>query len=155
VPPNRCITSGERYLACGTSARPHRPHRPSRSAPAVHSARVSRTRRPPAPARNDGVRLALAVAGVRATVETMVAEGDWVATRYTWRATHTGMWEWTTFGVFMGVPPTGDAVREGGMTFDRIADGRIVEHRASWDWAGLARQIGALTLPEPTPLQRA
>jgi predicted ester cyclase len=91
----------------------------------------------------------------RVTVETMVAEGDWVATRYTWRATHTGVWEWTAFGVFMGVHPTGAAVRESGMTFDRIAAGRIVEHRSSWDWAGLARQIGALTLPEAASPHRS
>jgi predicted ester cyclase len=91
----------------------------------------------------------------RATVETLVAEGDWVATRYTWRATHTGVWEWTAFGVFMGVPPTGAAVRESGMTFDRIAAGRIVEHRASWDCVGLARQIGAFPLPEPVSAPRA
>ena len=91
----------------------------------------------------------------RATVETMVAEGDWVATRYTWHATHTGVWAWTAFGVSMGVSPTGATVRESGMTFDRIAGGRIVEHRASWDWVGLARQIGALTLPEPMSPQRA
>jgi predicted ester cyclase len=90
----------------------------------------------------------------RATVETMVAEGDWVATRYTWRATHTGVWDWTAFGVAMGVPATGAAVQEGGMTFDRLAGGRIVEHRACWDWAGLARQIGALPRPELPP-QRA
>ena len=84
----------------------------------------------------------------RATVETMVAEGEWVATRSIWRATHTGVWDWTAFGVSMGVPPTRAAVRNSGMTFDRIAGGRIVEHRSSWDWAGLAHQIGALTLPE-------
>jgi predicted ester cyclase len=52
-----------------------------------------------------------------------VAEGEREASRSTWRATRTGD--------FKGVPPTGAAVREGGMTFDRIAGDRIVGIRSS------------------------
>lgn len=72
-------------------------------------------------------------------VEDLIAEGDKVVTRFTWRGTHRG--------AFMGVPPTGRRVEVGGIWIHRLEGGRIVEGR-EWgqvDWLGLLRQLGAPT----------
>ena len=72
------------------------------------------------------------------TIEDLIAEGDKVVTRFTWRGTHRGE--------FMGVPPTGRHVAVGGIWIHRVEDGRIVEGR-EWgqlDWLGLLRQLGAV-----------
>jgi predicted ester cyclase len=73
------------------------------------------------------------------TVEDLLAEGDKVVTRFTWRGTHRGE--------FMGVPPTGRRVAVGGIWIHRLEAGRIVEGR-EWgqvDWLGLLQQLGAST----------
>ena len=73
----------------------------------------------------------------RVTVEDLIAEGDKVVTRFTWRGTH--------HGEFMGVPPTGRRVEVGGIWIHRLENERIVEGR-EWgqvDWLGLLRQLGA------------
>jgi steroid delta-isomerase-like uncharacterized protein len=67
------------------------------------------------------------------TIEDMVAEGDRVAVRATWRGTHRG--------AFRGIPASGKAVEFGGMVFWRIADGKIAERWAYLDSAGLIAQI--------------
>ena len=72
-------------------------------------------------------------------VEDLIAEGNKVVTRFTWRGTHRGE--------FMGVPPTGRRVEVGDIWIHRLAGGRIVEGRA-WgqvDWLGLLQQLGAST----------
>jgi predicted ester cyclase len=56
----------------------------------------------------------------RMTVEDMIAEGDRVATRKTFRGTHQG--------AFMGLPPTGKPVEIGLIDIVRVAADRIVEH---------------------------
>jgi predicted ester cyclase len=70
------------------------------------------------------------------TIEDLVAEGDRVVARTTFRATH--------LGDFFGIPPTGRRVEVGGVHILRIADGRIAEHWGSNDDLGLLRQIGAI-----------
>ncbi len=73
------------------------------------------------------------------TIEDLIAEGDKVVTRFTWRGTHRGE--------FMGVAPTGKPVTITAIDMVRIAEGRIVEHWAQADFLGLLQQLGALPPP--------
>ena len=75
----------------------------------------------------------------KATIDDLIAEGDKVVLRMTWRGTHKG--------AFMGVPPTGKSVAFGVFDIIRIADGKFVEHWGQMDGMGLMQQLGAL--PEP------
>lgn len=75
----------------------------------------------------------------RHIIEAQVAEGDTVATRLTWTALHTGE--------FNGVPASNRPVRICGDAFDRIVDGKLVEHHAQFDALGLMVQIGAVPVP--------
>lgn len=72
----------------------------------------------------------------RHIIESQVAEGDRVATRLTWTAMHTGE--------FNGVPASNRPVRVCGDAFDRVENGRVVEHHAQFDAMGIMVQIGAL-----------
>jgi steroid delta-isomerase-like uncharacterized protein len=73
------------------------------------------------------------------TVEDQVAEGDKVATRLTWRATHSGD--------FQGLPATGTRVAVSGITVERIRDGKIVERWVSLDQLGMMQQLGLIPAP--------
>ena len=75
----------------------------------------------------------------RHIIESQIAEGDRVATRLTWTALHSGE--------FNGVPASNRPVRVCGDAFDRIEDGRVVEHHAQFDVMGLMVQIGAVPVP--------
>lgn len=68
------------------------------------------------------------------TVEEMLAEDDRVVVRFSAHGTHTGAW--THFA------PTGKPIHYTGVTWARIADGKIIEHHTWWDKAGLIEQIG-------------
>jgi predicted ester cyclase len=70
--------------------------------------------------------------------ESQVAEGDWVASRMTWTGVHTG--------TFNGIPASNRPVSIAIAAFDRIRDGKVVEHRASFDAMGLMVQIGAIPM---------
>jgi steroid delta-isomerase-like uncharacterized protein len=69
-----------------------------------------------------------------ATIDDIVADGDRVAARVTWRGVHSGP--------FRGLAPTNRQFSFTGMTFWRIADGRIAERWAEVDIASLMRQLG-------------
>ncbi|MCD1259563.1 ester cyclase [Paenibacillus athensensis] len=77
----------------------------------------------------------------RQTVEQLVCEGDFVMARLTLHGTHQGE--------FRGTSPTGLAVTAPMYRTFRLADGRIAEHWALFDLAGLLRQIGG-TLDDHT-----
>lgn len=77
------------------------------------------------------------------TPEELIAEGDRVAERWTGRGTHRG--------AFQGVPPTGRRVEVPGVVFYRIADGKIVEFRGSFDMMRMMQQLGALPEPAAVP----
>ena len=67
------------------------------------------------------------------TIEDLVAEGDLIAVRATWRGTHQGS--------FRGVPAIGRRIEVSGMAFWRVAGGQI---RESWnliDLPTLMRQL--------------
>ncbi len=63
-------------------------------------------------------------------IETIVAEGDQVATHAWYEGTHKGE--------LMGYEPTGRKLRFQVVSMDRVEDGRIVQHNAE---AGFARAI--------------
>jgi steroid delta-isomerase-like uncharacterized protein len=75
------------------------------------------------------------------TIEEQIAEGDKVATRVTMRSVHSG-------GEFMGLPPSGKQVVTGGITIERIEDGKIVERRVVSDWLGMLQQLGLVPAPQ-------
>ena len=76
------------------------------------------------------------------TVEDMIAEGDRVVSRYTYRGTHQGSWT-----AVLGIPPTGKQVTISGNEIFRIADGRIVEQWSQFDLIGALRQFGVVPPP--------
>jgi predicted ester cyclase len=70
------------------------------------------------------------------TVEDIFAEDDRVVVRWSVTGTHDGD--------YFGAPPTGRRVTGGGITIDRIANGRIVESWQEFDTLSLAQQLGVL-----------
>ena len=77
----------------------------------------------------------------RMTVEDLVAEGDRVVTRKTFRGTHGGE--------LMGIPPTGRAVAIQLIDIVRLADGKAVESWSAADDLGMLQQLGALAPRAP------
>jgi steroid delta-isomerase-like uncharacterized protein len=75
----------------------------------------------------------------RFTVEDQIAEGDEVATRWTYRGTHQGE--------LMGIPPTGREVTITGITIDSVSGGRIEEEWNNFDQLGLLQQLGVVPTP--------
>src|SRR5213083_1298134 len=79
----------------------------------------------------------------RITIDDQIAEGDVVATRWTGRGTHTGE--------LMGLPPTGREITVAGITYSRIADGKVREAWVIWDTLAMMQQLGAV--PETMPVR--
>jgi steroid delta-isomerase-like uncharacterized protein len=77
---------------------------------------------------------------LRFTIEELIAEGDKVVTRWTFRGTHRGE--------LMGIAPTGKAITNSGISIARISGGKIVEERAIWDELHSYRQLGVYP-PDP------
>jgi steroid delta-isomerase-like uncharacterized protein len=74
------------------------------------------------------------------TLEELVAEGDLVAKRWTFRGTHTGD--------YMGIPPTGQRVTMTGITIYRVANGRVQETWWNYDALGMLQQMGVIPAPQ-------
>ncbi|MEV4438650.1 ester cyclase [Streptomyces sp. NPDC049577] len=72
----------------------------------------------------------------RFDLHSLVAEGDEVVVRWTWRGTHRGD--------FRGLAPTGRQAAMDGFTTFRLEDGRIREGWWTYDMLGLLRQLGAV-----------
>ena len=68
--------------------------------------------------------------------EDMIAEGDKVVVRSTFRGTHKGD--------LMGIPPTGKQVTMPLILIYRIADDKIVEHWMQADALGMLQQLGVI-----------
>ena len=49
----------------------------------------------------------------------------------------------------MGISPTGKEITVTFMNIDRFAGGKLIEHRAEVDMAGLMQQLGAIPAPAP------
>jgi predicted ester cyclase len=73
---------------------------------------------------------------IHETVEDIIAEGDTVVTRTTWRGTHQG--------ALLGIAPTGKHVSVSGIDISRVASGKFVEHWQSADNLGLLQQLGVV-----------
>jgi predicted ester cyclase len=70
------------------------------------------------------------------TIEDMIAEGDRVVVRHTFRGTHQGD--------FMGIAPTGKQVTMTEIEIFRVANGRAVENWTNSDDLGLLQQLGVV-----------
>jgi predicted ester cyclase len=66
-------------------------------------------------------------------IDDMVAEGDEVVTRQTFRGTHRAEW--------LGIPATGRAVQWSVIDIIRLEDGKLVDHWAVADFHGLLQQL--------------
>jgi predicted ester cyclase len=76
---------------------------------------------------------------VRCIAEDVVAEGDKVVVRWTWRATHEGE--------YMGIAPTGKQVTLTGISISRIVDGKTMEEWGENDSLGMMQQLGVVPSP--------
>ncbi len=70
------------------------------------------------------------------TTEDLIAEGDTVAVRRTFRGTHTGS--------LMGIPPTGRQVSITDIAILRVVNGKFVEAWNNTDELGLLQQLGVI-----------
>jgi len=73
------------------------------------------------------------------TIDGAVEERGVVACRWTITGTHRGE--------FQGVPPTGRQITMAGVDMSRVVDGRVAEHWAQFDVAGVLVQVGAIPVP--------
>jgi steroid delta-isomerase-like uncharacterized protein len=80
-----------------------------------------------------------ALPDVTVSVDDMVAEGDKVAARWSFRGTHNGP--------LFGCPPTGRTVEGSGQAFYRVIDGKVVEEIGVGNTLGVLLQIGAVQMP--------
>lgn len=69
-------------------------------------------------------------------IDAVVAQGDTVAIAWIGTGTHQGD--------LMGIPPTGVAGQVVGISFNRIADGRVIERWGNSDDLGLLQQLGVI-----------
>ncbi len=72
----------------------------------------------------------------RISIESCIAEGDTVVSRWTLAGTHQG--------TFQGIPPTGRPIKFAGLEFNRVAEGKFVEHWSMFDNLALLQQIGPI-----------
>jgi steroid delta-isomerase-like uncharacterized protein len=80
---------------------------------------------------------------LQVTIEDLIAEGDRVVSRSTYRGTHLGM--------FQGIPPTGRTFTIGGIDISRVVDGKVVEDWMVLDMLGMLQQLGVIPAPERAP----
>jgi steroid delta-isomerase-like uncharacterized protein len=72
-------------------------------------------------------------------IEDLIAEGDTVVVRQTFRGTHQGE--------LMGIPPTGKQVIVSAIGIVRIVNGKAVEVWENGDTLGLLQQLGVVPAP--------
>ena len=73
------------------------------------------------------------------TIENLVAEGDFVANRFTTRGTHTGP--------LMGIPPTGKTMVVHGQELHRLSNGKVAETWVCDDVPSIMQQLGIVPPP--------
>lgn len=71
------------------------------------------------------------------TVEDVIAEGNKVVTRITYRGTQAG--------AMMGIPPTGKSVTVSDTIIDQFADGKIIESWRLFDQMAMMQQLGVIS----------
>lgn len=72
----------------------------------------------------------------RITIDACIEEGDAVSSRWSLTGTHQGE--------FQGIPATGRQVKFIGIEFNRVVDGRFVEHWSMFDNLALLKQLGVM-----------
>ena len=77
--------------------------------------------------------------GGTSTIEDVIAEGDKVVSRITYRGTHTRD--------MMGIRPTGKSVTVPETIIDQFADGKIVESWRLFDQMAMMQQLGVIPAP--------
>ncbi len=87
-----------------------------------------------------GAGVAKALPDVRYSIENLVAEGDAVVARFTMEGTHAGS--------LMGEPPSGKKLSTRGLTYYRLANGKIVEDDPITT-PGLMELFGIQMPPQP------
>ena len=70
------------------------------------------------------------------TIDSLVADGDLVSTRWTGTGTHSG--------ALMGIPATGKVVTVSGIDICRIDGDRIVEYWQELDTLSMLQQLGVI-----------
>ena len=75
----------------------------------------------------------------KTTIDDMIAEGDKVVVRMTWRGTHKGE--------FMSMPPSGKSVSFGVIDIVRFAGDKFVEHWGLMDSTSMMQQLGSVPAP--------
>ena len=74
------------------------------------------------------------------TFDSILAEGDRVAARLTYRGTHSG--------ALMGIPPSNKTIQITSINILRLVNGKAVEQWAVTDDLGLMQQIGVIPPPK-------
>ena len=69
----------------------------------------------------------------RFEIHEMIAEGNTVAVRFTMTGVHVGE--------FLGIPPTGKAIRRTSMAFFHIRDGKIADSYTTADMYGMMHEL--------------
>lgn len=80
---------------------------------------------------------------LHAVSDVMLAEGEYVAERWSSSGRHLGR--------FMGVPPTGKQIVVRGINIFRIVGNKITERWLEWDREGLIRQLSGTEAPSLFP----
>ena len=86
-----------------------------------------------------GAAMRIAFPDGKGTIEDVIAEGDKVVSRLTYRATHTGD--------LMGIPPTGKSVAISEVIINQFAGGLIVESWRFFDQMTMMQQLGVVPTP--------
>jgi len=73
---------------------------------------------------------------IRFTLDELLAEGDGVAVRWTWRGTHSG--------TLRGFSPSGKLVSNAGIALYHLKNGQVTRAALQTDRLGLLQQMGAL-----------
>jgi predicted ester cyclase len=78
---------------------------------------------------------------IQVTVEDLIAEGDKLVNRVTYRGTHTGQWELPPWG---RIAPTGKRIEWTAIAINRFAGGKSVEAWDLFDDSSLWQQLGLI-----------
>jgi predicted ester cyclase len=73
------------------------------------------------------------------SIDQLLADGDLVVIRNTWRGTHTGE--------FNGIPPSGKKIEVESIGIDRVVNGKVVEGWGQLDMLGMMQQMGMVLKP--------
>lgn len=73
-------------------------------------------------------------------LQQQLVDGDRVASHWIIRGTH--------LGDFLGIAPTGRAVKYQNIGIATVVEGRVVQYNAENGWLTVLRQLGALPLPK-------